>query len=540
MRKLLATFFFLCSTFAFAQGYLNPPIYATGKILVQPSATVTTIIRNAVNPNNLNVFAAGAITNWTVVLPYPAFDGQLISIGCPGGDVTNLTVSAQSGDTVGTPLTTYCLKSNQGLITYQYNSGNWVPIYAPSTSLVVAAGLTSTGASPFVCGDGITMDYVTAIGRFSVCAADGFSWYTGGVGTTQLMTLSATGTLTLGVPSATSGIFTLASAGAAFTTSLQAGNPAASRTYTLPTNFGGANSLFTDVAGNGTTSWLTTGTGVFTALAANVTGSGGIVLGTSPTITSPILVTPTLGAAVGTSLVNTSGLTSTGVATAAFVDGIWIDYATPTGRFSTGPADGFGWYNGATLAANQLMALSSAGVLTATQFTSTIATGTAPLVVASTTNVANLNASSLNGATFAAPGSIGSTTPGSGAFSSITESPGAAWSAWTPTLSCSTGTLTTATASGRYRQSGKTLLFTVEVNISNAGSCSASVLFTLPNAVTANNVFYSPVIVYNRSSGVMGVGICVNGSNTVSNVKYDGTTLAGVVIFYSAGTCEVN
>lgn len=45
------------------------------------------------------------------------------------------------------------------------------------------------------------------------------------------------------------------------------------------------------------------------------------------------------------------------------------------------------------------------------RFISTIATGTAPLAVASTTNVANLNASSLGGATFASPGPIGGTTP---------------------------------------------------------------------------------------------------------------------------------
>lgn len=53
------------------------------------------------------------------------------------------------------------------------------------------------------------------------------------------------------------------------------------------------------------------------------------------------------------------------------------------------------------------------------QITSTLATGTAPLVIASTTNVPNLNASSLNGATFAAPGAIGGGTPGSGAFTTI-------------------------------------------------------------------------------------------------------------------------
>ena len=62
------------------------------------------------------------------------------------------------------------------------------------------------------------------------------------------------------------------------------------------------------------------------------------------------------------------------------------------------------------------------GTITGNQLTSTVATGTAPLVVTSTTNVANLNASSLNGATFAAPGAIGSTTPSTGAFTTLSAS----------------------------------------------------------------------------------------------------------------------
>ena len=55
-------------------------------------------------------------------------------------------------------------------------------------------------------------------------------------------------------------------------------------------------------------------------------------------------------------------------------------------------------------------ALAAVAGVVSTQFTSTVAIGTAPLVVTSTTNVANLNASSLNGATFAAPGAIGGGT----------------------------------------------------------------------------------------------------------------------------------
>jgi hypothetical protein len=53
------------------------------------------------------------------------------------------------------------------------------------------------------------------------------------------------------------------------------------------------------------------------------------------------------------------------------------------------------------------------------QILSTLATGTAPFVIASTTNVANLNASFLNGGTFPAPGVIGGTTPNIGHFTGI-------------------------------------------------------------------------------------------------------------------------
>lgn len=72
--------------------------------------------------------------------------------------------------------------------------------------------------------------------------------------------------------------------------------------------------------------------------------------------------------------------------------------------------------------------ITSLGTLTSLaasgQITSTVATGTAPLVVASTTNVPNLNASSLGGATFASPGPIGGTTPGLASFTTVSGSAG--------------------------------------------------------------------------------------------------------------------
>lgn len=60
------------------------------------------------------------------------------------------------------------------------------------------------------------------------------------------------------------------------------------------------------------------------------------------------------------------------------------------------------------------------GKVTATQLISTIAAGTAPLVVTSSTVIPNLNASLLNGTTFAAPGPIGAATASTGTFTTIT------------------------------------------------------------------------------------------------------------------------
>ena len=54
------------------------------------------------------------------------------------------------------------------------------------------------------------------------------------------------------------------------------------------------------------------------------------------------------------------------------------------------------------------------------QLVSTVATGTPPLSVVSTTAVTNLNSSLLLGSTWASPGAIGSTTANSGAFTTLT------------------------------------------------------------------------------------------------------------------------
>jgi hypothetical protein len=81
--------------------------------------------------------------------------------------------------------------------------------------------------------------------------------------------------------------------------------------------------------------------------------------------------------------------------------------ASMTGGTITGTTIDSSPLGGTTPAAAHFTTVGATG-----QITSTLAIGTAPFVITSTTNVPNLNASSLSGATFAAPGAIGGTTPG--------------------------------------------------------------------------------------------------------------------------------
>lgn len=91
---------------------------------------------------------------------------------------------------------------------------------------------------------------------------------------------------------------------------------------------------------------------------------------------------------------------------------------TPVGG-SCGTANALGKFTasttlGCSAVIDNAGAVSGVTTLSVTdQLTSTLAIGTPPFVVTSTTVVPNLNAGLLNGATFAAPGVIGGTTPAS-------------------------------------------------------------------------------------------------------------------------------
>lgn len=136
-------------------------------------------------------------------------------------------------------------------------------------------------------------------------------------------------------------------------------------------------------AANGGTGVTAFGTGVASALGNNVTGTGGIVLATSPSIANPTIT----GALTATGLVTTSDLAAQAANTVlANVTG---SSASPT-AFAVG---------GCSTSASALTWVSGTGFTCNT----------------------SINAAALGGATFASPGAIGSGSPSTGAFTSLSS-----------------------------------------------------------------------------------------------------------------------
>lgn len=117
------------------------------------------------------------------------------------------------------------------------------------------------------------------------------------------------------------------------------------------------------------------------------------------------------------------------------------------------------------------------------QVTSTVGSGTAPFVVASTTAVANLNASLLLGGTWAIPGAIGATTPNTGAFTTLSAS-GAATVGGTLAV---TGNVTQSANETRQTANGAQYIegqISEEITLSTGGTTTDSAADLLPaNAI---------------------------------------------------------
>lgn len=99
---------------------------------------------------------------------------------------------------------------------------------------------------------------------------------------------------------------------------------------------------------------------------------------------------------------------------------------------------------------------------------------------------------------------------------------GTAFTAYTPTVTASSGTITTATASGRYKVLGKAIFLEVQVNITTNGTGAGVLNATLPGGITpaANFILAGRELAVN---GQMLSGTIQTSGTTIGIMKYDNT-----------------
>lgn len=100
---------------------------------------------------------------------------------------------------------------------------------------------------------------------------------------------------------------------------------------------------------------------------------------------------------------------------------------------------------------------------------------------------------------------------------------GTAWASYTPSLSCTVGTLTSATATGKSKTVGKTTFVSITISITTLGTCATQIIASLPN--TTQNI--TVLVARETTIGNMGSGSAAAGTTSVGITKYDATFLGG-------------
>ncbi len=352
------------------------------------------------------------------------------------GTFTTLVATTLNGNTFTTG--TYTLTGTAGkTLTFSksltLDGTDSTTMTFPTTSATIArtdSGQTFTGVQTMTSPAITTPAFTGAFsGTYSlggtptinVAAAVGGTWTAAATWTLPAFTLGGTvsgggrniNNVIIGASTPLAGTFTTLVA-----TTLN-GNTFTTGTYTLTGTAGKTLTFSKSLTLDGTDSTTMT----FPATSATIarTDAGQTFTGVQ-TMTSPAITTPAFtGAFSGT---YSLGGTPT-INVAAAVGGTWSAAATWTlPAFTLGGtvSGGGNQINNVIIGSSTPLAGSFTTLSASGQITSTLATGSAPFVVASTTNVANLNASSLSGATFASPGAIGSGTPSTAVFSTLTAS----------------------------------------------------------------------------------------------------------------------
>lgn len=147
MRKL-AVLFALLTGPAFGQipnGTINAPIYATGYISQVGGIDVTTnILPQPNHPTNLNIYTTSAISGtWSIKLPNPAFEGQMLAFNC-GAAVTTVSVTSSDGSSLDPSIPISCGLNGGFALQFDQRSNIWRLLGANTTVNIPAGYVTFT------------------------------------------------------------------------------------------------------------------------------------------------------------------------------------------------------------------------------------------------------------------------------------------------------------------------------------------------------------------------------------------------------------
>lgn len=450
--------------------------------------------------------------------------GFLTTSGCPGGQFSCfLPYSAANPlPVIASAASFLCPSCTGGELLIGNSSGGF-----SINKLTQGSGITVTNGNGVITiastGGGGT-GTVTAV---SVATANGFSGTVTNPTTTPAIMIIA-GAIT---PTSVNGLTITTSTGTLTIANLKVLTTSNTLTFTgtdgSSVNFGAGGTV---LYGNQTItlSGDTTGSGTTTITTTTVKVNG-VSYGTSPATNTVPVVTGTN--AITYETVPNAALTNPSTTVSGQICTLGSSCTIPvTGLASIAADTIIGNPTGSLAAPIATTAPTVTGIMTASGFTSMVTTGTAPLIVASTTNVANLNASTLTGD---AVGTTGATIPLNNG--NITHSGTMLFTGTVPTLANGNASVAaSATLGGLFTGQGSTN----DITLQNKSAGSVCTVATGTTTLNCTGLQVGGVAVGTGNGTVTNVSVVT--ANGTSGSVATSTTIPAITLSYTTQTAGNN